>query len=288
MLRSKVWGAVWDQVRDGRMPPGRFAALLLRELPAERDEQIVPSLTGRLERTIRAYLPDSTVANVRAEAEGVLWAMASDAARPFGIRRPALDAYVALAETRAARDRLVAVLGADSAAGEPVRDPLRWSIVDRLVVVDDARADSLLARQARRDTTADGRRRAFTAGAARPRASVKADYFQRYFADASLNEEWASGSLNGFNAIEHNALTRPFLRPALDSLPFIQKNRRIFYLGSWLGSFLGGQRSAAAAEIVHQWLTDHPTLALDLRQKVLQTADELDRTARIRTATGAR
>ncbi len=288
MLRSMVWGAVWDQVRDGRMLPGRFAALLLRELPAERDEQIVPSLTGRLERTIRAYLPDSAAANVRAEAEGVLWAMASDAARPFGIRRPALDAYVALAETRAARDRLVAVLVADSAAGEPVRDPLRWSIVDRLTVVDDARADSLLARQARRDTTPDGRRRAFTIGAARPRASVKADYFQRYFADASLNEEWASGSLGGFNAIEHDTLTRPFLRPALDSLPFIQKNRRIFYLGSWLGSFLGGQRSAAAAEIVHQWLTDHPTLALDLRQKVLQTTDELDRTARIRAAAGVR
>lgn len=288
MLRSMVWGATWDQVREGRMPPARFASLVLRELPAERDEQIVPALTARLERTIRAYLPDAAAAGVRNEAEGVLWTIAGDPSRPFGIRRPALDAYVTLATSRAARDRLIGLLTADSAAGEPVRDPLRWVIVNRLLVDDDERADSLLMRQVRRDTTPDGRRQAFMAGAARPRASVKAEYFQRYFADATLNEEWAAGSLPGFNAIEHETLTQSFLRPALDSLPYIQKNRRIFYLGSWLGMFLGGQRSAAAAETVRSWLAEHPALPLDLRQKVLQNADELDRTARIRAAAAGR
>ena len=78
------------------------------------------------------------------------------------------------------------------------------------------------------------------------------------------------------------ALTLPYLRQALDSLPYIQKNRRIFFLGSWLGAFIGGQRSAAAQTIVRRFLADNPNLPLDLRQKVLQTADELDRTVRIR------
>ena len=77
-------------------------------------------------------------------------------------------------------------------------------------------------------------------------------------------------------------LTLPFLRAALDSLPFIKANRRIFFLGSWLGAFIGGQTSAEALAIVRRYLADHPRLDVDLRQKVLQNLDELERTVRIR------
>lgn len=284
LLRSMVWGALWDQVRDARMDPARFARLLLRELPLERDEQIVPSLSGRLDRTVRAYLPDAVAADIRAEAEAILWRGVDDTARSFGIRRGFLDAFIGIAATDVGRSRLAGLLAADSAAGEPVRDPTRWAVVDRLLVLGDARADRALSAQAARDTTADGRRRAFTAGAARGSAATKADYFTRYFADKALNEDWVSGSLGAFNAIEHQELTLRYLRPALDSLPYIQKNRRIFFLGSWLGAFLGGHRTDAAIAIVRDWLAAHPTLAADLRQKVLQNADELERTARIRAA----
>ena len=284
LLRSMVWSALWDQVRDARMDPVRFARLLLRELPLERDEQIVPSLTGRLDRTIRAYLPDVATTEIRVEAEAMLWRGVGDASRPFGIRRGFLDAFIGIAASDEGRSRLASLLSADSAAGEPVRDPTRWAVVDRLLVLGDARAERTLLAQAARDTTADGRRRAFTAGAARGTATTKADYFARYFADKALNEDWASGSLGAFNAIEHQDLTLRYLKPALDSLPYIQKNRRIFFLGSWLGAFLGGQRTDAALAIVRDWLAAHPALAQDLRQKVLQNADELERTARIRAA----
>ena len=144
------------------------------------------------------------------------------------------------------------------------------------------RPGQALATQTARDTTPDGRRHAFVSGAAHRSAEVKADYFRRYFADRSLNEDWASGSLGAFNAIEHEQLTLPYLRPALDSLPYIQANRRIFFLGSWLGAFLGGQTSQPALEAVQKYLADNPALPADLRQKVLQNADELTRTVRIR------
>jgi aminopeptidase N len=155
-------------------------------------------------------------------------------------------------------------------------------VVERLLASADPAAEQALAVQTRRDTTPDGRRRAFIVGAARPDPAVKADYFRRWFADRALNEDWASGSLGAFNTLAHEALTRPYLRPALDSLRFIQANRRIFFLGSWLGSFLGGQTSKAALSTVQRYLVDNPGLPADLRQKVLQNADELERTVRIR------
>jgi aminopeptidase N len=283
-LRTMLWGALWDQVRSAAMPPARFAKLLLAELPRERDEQIVPVLVGRLERAIRAYLTDADRDAVRADAERVLWQGAGDASKPYGIRKAFLDAFVAVAASRDAVAKLNTLLAADSAAGEPVRDPTRWEVVNRLIVLSAPGSDAALAAQSARDTTPDGRRRTFTAGAAHSSAGTKATFFNRYFADKTLNEDWASGSLGAFNAVEHQQLTLSYLRPALDSLPYIQANRRIFFLGSWLGAFMNGQTSAEALAVVQRYLKENPALPADLRQKVLQNADELERTVRIRAA----
>ncbi len=281
-LRTMLWGALWDQVRDAQLAPDRFAELALAEIPREQDEQIVPVLLGRLERSIRAYLPSAKVAGVTANAERMLWDGARDASKPYGIRKAFLDAFIGLATSADGVNKLESLLGADSAAGEPVRDPTRWSVVNRLRVLNATNAERLFAAESARDTTPDGRRRAFVAGAAIRDSSVKAAYFLRYFADKSLNEDWASGSLGEFNALEHQQLTLQYLRPALDSLPFIQANRRIFFLGSWLGSFIGGHTSDAALQTVRKYLADHPNLPKDLREKVLQSSDELERTVSIR------
>ena len=64
----------------------------------------------------------------------------------------------------------------------------------------------------------------------------------------------------------------------------MQKNRRIFFLGRWLDAFIGGHQSAEALAVVDRFLDENPRLPRDLRQKVLQARDELERTVRIRAA----
>jgi len=285
-VRAMLWGTLWDEVRAARLHPARFVSLVTRDLPRETDEQSVPVQLGRLSRTMNAYLMDEARDSLQLHVERFLWSGVGDVARSYGIRRAYLDAFVSVARSPAALSRLRDVLAADSVAGDVVRDPLRWEIVTRLTVLGTPDARAHLATQSARDSTADGKRRAFTVGAAFGLASTKAEYFRRYFADSTLNEDWASGSLGAFNALEHQALTRSYLRPALDSLPFIQANRRIFFLGSWLGAFLTGQTDAQALDIVQKFLKQHPMLPRDLRQKVLQNANELARTVRIRAEFG--
>jgi aminopeptidase N len=281
-LRAMLWGALWDEVRAVRMAPARFVRLVLRELPPETDEQVVPFVLARLERAVAAYLAPAKRAGLQPAVERMLWSRAGEPARPYGIRKAYLDAFIALAESPAGLARLDTLCSADSAAGEPLRDPTRWEIVNRLLTLGAPQAEARYAAQQARDTTPDGRRRAFIAGAARGDAGTKRSYFARYFGDRSLNEEWTAGSLGAFNALEHEALTLPYLRPALDSLPFIQRNRRIFFLESWIGAFLGGQTGDTALATVRRYLDDHPRLPDDLRRKVLQYEDELERTVEIR------
>ncbi|HEX5075837.1 MAG TPA: M1 family aminopeptidase [Gemmatimonadaceae bacterium] len=287
-LRAMLWGALWDLVREARLDPARFTALALRELPAEPDEQVVAGVLGRVGRAIVAYLPaerrDSGLANV----EKLLRRGSADPDRPYGIRKSYLDTYIRVAGTPAALAHLDALLDSAEAAGAPLRAPTRWAIVTALIEREAPSAERRLERETRADSGSEGKRRAFVAGAARPGAETKREYFRRYFADESLNEDWVTASLDAFNSVRQSELTRPYLIPALDSLQWIQSNRRIFFLGSWLTSFLDGQTSAESLDAVDRFLSDHAALPRDLREKILQAEDELARTVRIRGATRTR
>jgi aminopeptidase N len=283
-LRAMLWGALWDQVRAARLDPARFARAALRELPRESDEQIVPAMLGRLSRVVTAYLSAESRERLRPELERVLLAGANDSTRTYGVRKNHLDSYIALAQSPGALGTIDALLDSTTAAGAPLRSPTRWAIVTTLVARHAPSSSVRLAIESRRDSTTEGRRRAFVAAAARPDSATKAQYWARYFGDRDLNEDWVTASLRTFHDPAHDELTRQYLVPALDSLPWIQQNRRIFFLGNWVAATLDGQRSTGALADVDAFVRQRANLPRDLREKILQARDELERTVAIRSA----
>ena len=284
-LRAMVWGSLWDLVRDARLKPTRYVDAALGALALERDEQIVSRLLGRVGRAVGSYLrtaEDAEDVEALKNAEAALLRGATDSTKSYGVRKSFFDSYVSVARTSEALSRLDAWLDSTRAAGEPLRQPTRWNIVTTLVARGSPSADTRLAAETARDTTTGGKRRAFIAAAAKPTAQTKRAYFTRYFGDSTLNEDWVTASLGAFNDPDQSTLTLEYLRPALDTLQWIQKNRRIFFLGRWLEAFIGGHRSPEALAIVDRFLEEHPELPRDLRQKVLQARDDLERTVRIR------
>ena len=282
LLRAMLWGALWDLVREARLSPARFAAAALRALPRERDEQIAAALTGRIGVAVSRYGTGIARDSLQPALERVLLLGASDTTLAYGQRKSQLDALIGSAQAPTMLARLDAWLDADSAAGLPLRAPTRWAIVTRLVANRYPTAEHRLQVEAARDSSNEGQRQAFVAGAAWPDSATKRAYYSRWFGDAALNEEWVTSSLRAFHDPDHAELTRAFVIPSLDTLPWIQRNRRIFFLGAWLGAAIGGQNSPDALAEIDAWLASHPTLGADLRRKVLQARDELERTVRIR------
>ncbi len=282
LQKAMTWSAMWDLVRDARLEPARFVRAALRELPRERDDQLAPFVVGRAARALEAYLCADDARTLLADAERVFATGAADTMRSYSVRKAQLDALIGLGKSPRIVAHLDAALDSATVFGLPLRAPTRWSIVTRLVSLDAPAASARLAAETRRDSTSEGKRRAFVAGAARPDSATKAAYWNRYFNDTALNEDWVTASLGAFNDGDQDALTRQYLVPALDTLPWVQRNRRIFFLGSWLNAFMSGQRSAASLALVENFLHQHPTMPRDLRQKVLQSEDELERTVRIR------
>jgi aminopeptidase N len=284
LLRTLAWGALWDLVRESRLDPADFTAAALAALPGEADEQIAGLLLGRAGQGIARYMTDSPTRDRLAGAfESLLLARVDDAALTYDLRRASLDALLASARSPAATVALKEYLkGVRRFNGEPLGQPSRWAAVTRLLVLDDPDAQSFFDAEAARDSTPEAARMAFIAGAARPTAANKRSYYERYFGDDELNEEWVTASLSAFNHERHGELTLPWLRPALDAAPWLRDNRRIFFLPRWLDAFIGGHTSPEALAQVDAWLAETTALAPDIRRRVLQARDELERTVNIR------
>ncbi len=194
---------------------------------------------------------------------------------------------VAIATTAHARDVLKDLFaGHITIPGVPLKQRDRWNIIGTLVATGDASANELLAAESKRDTSDDGQKYAYVSAAGFADAENKKKYFAQYLANTGIantgiKEDWVTASLSLFNYWNQTSLTSPWLQPALDALPQLKRERKIFFINNWLASFVGNQNSPAALKTVDDFLRQN-SADPDLRLKILEVRDELARTVRIR------
>jgi aminopeptidase N len=283
LLRALVLDSLWESVREAELDPARYLQLAMQWLPEERDELTGVVLLARLRSAYLRYLAPARRDAMAPAVEDFVALQLSRA--PSESRRIAyFRAFVDVARSVRARDRLKALLaGKERIEGVPLRSRDRFRIVESLLASGDPEAPSLLEAQAREDASGEGRRYAFGASAARPDAAAKRALFERFLKDEKLPESWIEEALGSFNELDHAALTRPLLDPALRALPSLKRERRIFFVNNWLAAFIGGQTDAEALKTVQGFLAE-AKIDPDLRLKVLEALDVLERTVKIRTA----
>jgi aminopeptidase N len=279
--RTLLWGSLWDSVREGDLAPRDFLELALRLLPAETDESLAQNLIGHVATDLHRYVNP----NVRAEIVPQAEALASNQmlrSSSQDLRIIWFRALRAFAETPQGRAQLKDLLSGKLAVpGVELRPLDRWTIVTALIALRDADAEALLAAEQKRDNSGDGQKYAYMAQAARPESVSKERYFNDYLRDSSRPEDWIEQSLGPFSYWNQSELTLPYLKPALEALPQIKRERKIFFALAWLNAFIGGQQSAAAEMQVREFLRT-AALDKDLQLKILEVSDELERTVKIR------
>jgi len=279
--RTLLWGSLWDSVREAEMDPREYIDLALRNLPEEQDESLAQSIIGRTITALHRYVSPE----VREQLAPKMEALAADQM----LHSPSQDMRITwfralrgVAETAKARGQLKDMLTVKLIVpGVELRPLDRWNIVESLVAQNDPDATAVLAAEEKRDPTGDGKKYAYMARAARPDPETKKQYFDEYLHDAARPEDWIEISLGSFNWWNQSDLTLPYLAPALDAVPQVKRERKIFFMLAWLNAFIGGQQSSAAQKQVHDFLNS-AALDKDLRLKILEVVDELDRTVKIR------
>jgi aminopeptidase N len=279
--RTLLWGSLWDSVRNAEFAPSDYLALTLRLLPTEGDETLARSLLAHSATALHRYM------SFRARKDDIprFETLAEDRmlhSTALDLRIVWFRALEAIAETAPGLARLKEILnGRVAVPGVELRPLDRWNLVTALIAHNDPEGQAIFAAEKQRDATGDGQKYAYVAEAARPAATIKRRYFNDFLQNASRPEDWVEQSLYAFNYWNEAALTAPYLKGALEAIPQIKRERKIFFLEDWLDAFIDGQQSPAAQAEVYAYLKS-AEIDPDLRLKILQAVDELDRTVAIR------
>ncbi|PYS81618.1 MAG: peptidase M1 [Acidobacteria bacterium] len=281
-LRALLWDSLWDSVREAELAPSDFIALAVREAPNEHDDVMLGFILARAQTAFTRYLSEE---QRKATGPQLLRALEDGMpnAKTVGERITYFRTFREVAESAAARDSLLKIMrGEVVVPGMTLRSRDRFDIIRALVASGDERAPALLKRQSDEDKTDDARRYAYAALAAWPDAATKKKYFDQYANDKDIAESWIEASLGPFNTPRQSELTLPYLEPALSELPALKRTRKIFFVNGWLAAFIGGQCSERAVSSVRDFLAREAQLDRDLRLKVLEASDGLERCVRIR------
>jgi aminopeptidase N len=280
-LRAMLWGALWDAVREAEMNPRDYISLVLKTLPAEADLELTQSLLDRATRAFERYLSKSEQSAIAPQIEALFFDRMMNSGE-VDLRITYFRAFRSAATTPWARERLKDLIsGKSSPPGVEIKPLDRWRMVAALLARQDAEAESLLDAERKRDASDDGRKQSYIAEAARHEAATKRRYFNDYLNNRATPEDWVEGSLAAFNSLNQSSLTLPYLKPALESLPQVKRERKIFFTLAWLNAFIGGQQNQQALDQVREFLLAN-RLDRDLELKVLEVMDELERTVTIR------
>lgn len=279
--RTLLWGSLWDSVRNAELPPREYLDLALEVLPRETDETLSRSLLSHSATTLHRYLSPATRQAYVPKFE----ALAADRLVHAGdpdLRIVWFRGLEAVAETPQALSQLNAILNGQLVVpGVELRPLDRWNLVMILLAHAHPDGEAILAAEKQRDPGGDGQKYAYFAEAALPQAAVKKRYFNDFLHNPARQEDWIEQGLYAFNYWNQSELTAPYLHEALQALPQIKRERKIFFLLDWLNAFIEGQESPTAQEEVYSFLQSAP-IGSDLRLKILQAVDELDRTVAIR------
>jgi aminopeptidase N len=281
LRRTMVWGALWDYVHVAKAPPRAYVELALKSLPQEMDESLARIQGARVAEALHSYLHEAGRQALAPQAESV----AGDRmlkAPTLGLRIVSFRTFRSIAETPAGLQQVKDLLsGKLVVPGLTLKRLDRWELIGHLIAMDDPEAGAILANEKSRDHSGEAQKYAYAAQAGTPTAENKARYFDQYLHSQEIQEDWITESLRPFNYWKQSALTGPYLIQALNELPDIKLHRKIFFLMEWLEAFIEGQNSGEAQAVVQGWL-DSEKIDPDLRLKVLQVFDSLERTVLIR------
>jgi aminopeptidase N len=281
-VRGAAWLTLWDAVLQAEIPPADFLDRVLASLQVEKDEQITQQLLGYVGTVYWKLIPADERARRGPAIEAALWKGATASPTPT-VKSAYFSAWRGMVETPEGVARLRRLWTGEEKAPVPLAEPDRTRLAETLALrgVEDW---SRILDKEEADIKNPDRKARFTF--VRPALSASAADRERFF--TSLAEEanrerevWVQDGLGFLNHPLRAEDSKRFILPALNLLEEVQRTGDIFFPGRWMDAVLSGHTSPEAAETVAGFLNAHPSYPVQLKRKILQSSDMVERSARI-------
>ncbi|MFT7472120.1 MAG: aminopeptidase N [Kiritimatiellia bacterium] len=283
LLRGATWVTLWEQLLGGRLAPSVFLQTALHSLAIEQDELVVSRILSYTSTVYWNYLSNTDRLSWSNTVENLLWSQVNSERSRSG-RSSFYSAYRSLASTDEGVTRLHNLWsGDDQVAGLPLSELDQTSLASGLAIKGVANAEIVLSQQEARIENPDRLARfKFLRESLSADLAVRANFFESLKIESNRDREaWVVAGLNNIHHPLRADESIELIYPALNMIEEIQETGDIFFPGRWLDSTLQGHNSLAAAESIKRFLDNTPDLSSRLRLKVLQSADEVFRSARL-------
>ncbi len=285
-LRSMMWGSLWDSVRFYELAPADYVKLVIKNINVETDESTIQFLLGRVSTAMNYYLSDAQRDELAPDIEKLL-IKKIETAPSVGQKITYFRALQNIGSSEQTKRIFKDLLtGKSTLKDVELKTKDKFDLLTRLIVLGDTDALDLLAELEKTETNDAVKRYAYAARAGIPTKENKAKYWNDFTSNKEISESYIESAFNFWNTPKQAELTLPYLDKALAELSNLKKNRKIFFVNGWLSAFIGGQKSAEALAIINKFLADNPNLDQDLRLKILENADNLERAVKVREKFG--
>jgi len=179
LLRSMLWQALWDSVRDGQLPLNEFIETALVNAPLEKDYTLLGQALSQINSSL-GYLQTiygadhKYVQSVSKRLEQMAWENTLANTDDKNTLRRWFSAYRAVASSPEALNTLVDILnGKKVIENLTISQDNRWAIIRQLSRYQHADIDKLLASEMQNDNSDTGVKSAIAVEVIRPNVATK-------------------------------------------------------------------------------------------------------------------
>jgi len=283
LQRASAYIAAYENMLAGRyFKPNELLQLFTKGLTVEKNEMNLRMLTSYIGSVYWEFMLPTDRQQMAATVEQSFWT-AMQQQTPANNKKILFRAYQDVYLTNEAQSNIYNIWQKKQ---PPVGVKLTEDDYISLAFSVALRSDTvthILKQQEDRITNTDRKKRIEFLMPALSLDVQERDAFFNSLADRKnrAKEAWVTAALSYLNHPLRQSISIKYLPKSLDLVEEIQRTGDVFFPQSWLGSILSSYQSKEAAQIVNDFLKAHPDYNPKLKDKILQSSDNLFRAEKL-------
>ena len=281
--RASAYINAYESMLSGKsFKPNELLELYLKGMAIEKNEMNLRLLTGYLTNIYWTFLSAEKQTAIHTTVEQTIWA-AMQQQQLSNHKKILFNAYQNVYIGAEGGKKLYEIWFNQSAPDGIKLQEDDYSALALTLALKTDTANTILKTQLARTTNADRKNRLIYLMPALSLDVQERDNFFNSLKDRKnrQKEAWTTTALAYLHHPLRQATSIKYLGESLDLLQEIQKTGDIFFPQSWLAATFSGYNNPEAYKVVQEFLKSHPGYNSKLRDKILQTTDNLRRAQEI-------
>jgi len=289
LLRAMLWQALWDGVRDAKLPLNEFIQVALANAPQEKDYTLLGDVLGKVGSSKayldamgldNAYTRQTTKALEDMAWNGVLAYKGND-----NFQRRWFGTYLNLASSPEALARLAGMLEGKGLEGLNIGQDQRWDIIRRLNRYDVQGAHALLKAEQARDKSDTGQGAALAATVVRPDPKIKSEWLATVEdLKTRLPFSRLRTAMGSMYPVEQHKLAEQTAGERLAKLPAIDKAAGPVFMRTYANTMIPAGCTPQSVQRLQRAADSMKELSAGTRRSLLDTLQEDQRCVAIKKA----